>query len=137
MLVSLPRLKQIERINISLGCFFIWLNLFVLFETLHYTIQTKRKRESEKERKIDLYWFILDQQHLLQFHLQCKYFPPRKEKKTISNWNQYFISYCLPYHLPNLHDIIFRNWTNYPRFIGIPWKIRDLGCMSTMNELNE
>ena len=40
----------------------------------------------------------------------------------------------LTYHLPNLHDIIFRNGADNPRLVWIPCEVRDLGSMTTMHE---
>jgi len=39
------------------------------------------------------------------------------------------------YHLPDLHDVVFRHRANNPRFILVPGKVGDLGRVTAMNKL--
>ena len=43
----------------------------------------------------------------------------------------------LAHHLPDLHDVVFRHRTDDPWLIGVPGEVRDLGCVTSMNELDE
>jgi len=42
----------------------------------------------------------------------------------------------ITYHLPDLHYVVFRYRTYHPWLVLVPRKVRDLGCVSTMNELS-
>lgn len=85
--------------------------------------------------KNDINKFIQDRQNLLHFHLLRKYFRPIIKKN-----NREFLlksENVDDYHLPNLHYVIFWNWTDNPWFSWVPWKVRDFSCMTTMNKLNK
>lgn len=43
----------------------------------------------------------------------------------------------LSYHLPNLHNVVFRHGTDDPGLIGVPGEVRDLGCMTSMDKLDK
>lgn len=38
-------------------------------------------------------------------------------------------------HLPDLHDVVLRDGADDPGFIGVPRKVRNLGRMTSVNEL--
>ena len=38
-------------------------------------------------------------------------------------------------HLPHLQDVVFRHTADHPGLVRVPGKVRDLGCVSTMNKL--
>ncbi len=39
------------------------------------------------------------------------------------------------YHLPHLHDVVFRNAAQDPRIVRVPSEVRYLGSVTTMYEL--
>lgn len=39
------------------------------------------------------------------------------------------------YHLPDLHDVVFRHRADDPGLIRVPGEVRDLSCMASMDEL--
>jgi len=39
------------------------------------------------------------------------------------------------HHLPDLHDVVLSHGADDHGFGGIPGKVRDLACVSTVNEL--
>lgn len=41
----------------------------------------------------------------------------------------------LSYHLPHLHNVVLRHRTGDPGFIGVPGKVRDLGCVASVDKL--
>lgn len=43
-------------------------------------------------------------------------------------------SSCI-HHLPDLHDVVLRDWADDPGFIGIPGEVGNLGCVATVDEL--
>lgn len=43
----------------------------------------------------------------------------------------------LSYHLPNLHNVVFRHGTDDPGLIGVPGEVRDLGCVTSMDKLDK
>ena len=38
-------------------------------------------------------------------------------------------------HLPHLQDVVLRDTAHYPRVIGVPSEVGDLGSVPTMDEL--
>ena len=93
----------------------------------HYiTIQNIKKKPSKTSSQ--------DQLNFLHFRLPCKYFLPKKPSKRKKSTG-FFKRSDRSYHLPNLHDVVFWNWTDYPWLSWIPWKVWNLSCMTTVNKL--
>lgn len=38
------------------------------------------------------------------------------------------------HHLPNLHDVVLGHWADDPGFVGVPWEVGDLSCVTAVNE---
>ena len=43
----------------------------------------------------------------------------------------------MSYHLPDLHDVVFWDRADDPGLVGVPGEVRDLGCVTSVNELDE
>lgn len=39
------------------------------------------------------------------------------------------------YHLPDLHNVVFRHRADDPGLVGVPGEVRDLGCVASMDKL--
>ena len=39
------------------------------------------------------------------------------------------------YHLPDLHNVVFRNRADDPGLVGVPGEVGDLGGVASMDEL--
>ena len=61
--------------------------------------------------------------------------PPQVYCRSVPYLSCCFMYWYLTYHLPNLHDVVFWNTAEYPWFTGVPRKVWNLGCVSTMDEL--
>lgn len=42
----------------------------------------------------------------------------------------------LSYHLPDLHNVVFRHRTDDPGLVGVPGEVWDLGCVASMDKLD-
>jgi hypothetical protein len=51
--------------------------------------------------------------------------------------HDYHAEIYLAHHLPDLHDVVFRHRADDPWLIGVPGKVRDLGCVTSVDELDE
>ena len=49
----------------------------------------------------------------------------------------YHAEICPAHHLPDLHDVVFGHRTDDPWLIGVPGEVRDLGRVTSMDELDE
>lgn len=50
------------------------------------------------------------------------------------------VSVCVcvwSHHLPDLHDVVLRHRADDPGLVGVPREVRDLGCVSSMDELGK
>lgn len=39
------------------------------------------------------------------------------------------------YHLPDLHNVVFRHRADDPGLVGVPGEVRDFGCVASMDKL--
>lgn len=47
---------------------------------------------------------------------------------------RFFIIVDVLSHLPHLHNVVLRHRTDDPGFIGVPGKVRDLGCVASVDK---
>lgn len=52
-------------------------------------------------------------------------------------------NYCIKmwsqpsYHLPDLHNVVFRHRADDPGLVGVPGEVGDLGCVASMDKLED